>query len=54
MLALQHRLAPIRNIASEERADMERRISQLEKAIDDAVFELYGLTDAERQLVAGD
>jgi hypothetical protein len=36
---------------SEERAELERRTAQVDRAIDEAVYELYGLTDAERLLV---
>jgi SAM-dependent methyltransferase len=51
MLALQERVAPLRNVPSEERAELERHIVQVDWAIDEAVYELYGLTDAERLLV---
>jgi hypothetical protein len=29
------------------------RVAQVDRAIDEAVYALYGLTDAERRLVAG-
>ena len=39
---------------SEERADLERSVAQVNQAIDEAVYTLYGLTDRERRLVEGD
>jgi type I restriction-modification system DNA methylase subunit len=54
MLALQERLGPLRGIPSEARAELERRIAQVDRAIDEAVYALYGLTDAERRLVEGE
>jgi hypothetical protein len=54
ILALQERLAPLRDTPSEERAELERRIAQVDRAIDEAVYALYGLTDAERRLVEGE
>jgi type I restriction-modification system DNA methylase subunit len=54
MLALQERLAPLRGMPSEERLELERRIAQVDRALDEAVYALYGLTDAERRLVEGE
>lgn len=54
MLALQERLAPLRSTPSEARAELERRVTDVDLAIDDAVYALYGLTDAERRLVEGE
>ena len=54
MLALQARLGPLRGTPSEERAELERHIAQVDRDIDEAVYALYGLTDAERQLVEGE
>lgn len=54
MLALQARLSPLRSTPSEERAELERRVAQVDWAIDEAVYALYGLTDAERRLVEGE
>lgn len=34
-------------------AELERRIAQADWAIDEAVYALYGLTDAERRLEEG-
>jgi hypothetical protein len=54
MLALQERLGPLRGLPSEERAELERRVAQVDRDIDEAVYKLYGLTAAERRLVEGD
>ena len=51
MLRLQQRLAPLRGAPSEAQADLERRVAHVDRAIDEAVYALYGLTDAERRLV---
>ena len=53
MLALQERLGPLRDTPSEERAELERRVAQVDLAIDEAVYAPYSLTDAERRLVEG-
>ncbi|MDP3063363.1 MAG: N-6 DNA methylase, partial [Chloroflexota bacterium] len=52
MLALQARLAPLRSIPSSERADVEHAIALKDREIDGAVYDLYGLTKAERALVS--
>ena len=54
MLRLQERRQPLRDAPSEERAEVERRVAQVDRDIDEAVHALYGLTDAERRLVEGD
>ena len=51
MLALQERLAPIRNVASTQRDDLLRQVAQVDSAIDEAVYDLYGLTKAERRII---
>ena len=51
MLAFQERLGPLRETPNEERAELERRVDQVDKDIDEAVYALYGFTDAERRLV---
>ena len=38
---------------SEERAELERRVAQVDQDIDAAAYALYGLTDSERGLVNG-
>ena len=52
-LALEQRLSPLRAVVSNEREDLLRSIQRLEDAIDGVVYELYGLTDADRRLVEG-
>jgi adenine-specific DNA-methyltransferase len=54
ILGLQARLAPQRDTPSAERDDLVHRIALTDRAIDEAVYALYGLTDAERQLVEGE
>ncbi len=53
MLTLEERLRPLRDTPSEERAYLERRVAQVDRAIDEAVYTLYGLADWERRLVEG-
>ena len=37
-----------------KRAELERRVAQVDRDIDEAVYKLYGLTDPERRLVEGE
>ena len=53
MLELQARLGQVRDIATSERDDLQREVDCVDSEIDALVYELYGLTDAERRLVAG-
>lgn len=50
-LALQRRLWQLQTTHSEERAELERKVAQMELAIDEAVYILYNLTNAEKRLV---
>ena len=54
MLDLQQRIAPIRNQNVSERDDTQGEIDRVDREIDDIVYDLYGLTDAERSWVEGD
>lgn len=51
MLALQARLAPLRSMPTSERDDLLRAIERKDREIDGAVYDLYGLAEAERKLV---
>ena len=51
MLELQERMGPVRNIPSSERDDLQKQIEQVDNEIDDLVYDLYGLTRAERKVV---
>ena len=51
MLELNKRLAPIRNTSSGEREELLREIKRTDAEIDQKVYELYGLTDEERQII---
>ena len=51
MLELQERLTPIRNTFIAEQNDLLREIERVDSDIDDLVYEIYGLTSAERRLV---
>jgi hypothetical protein len=53
MLELNKRLAPIRNTYSNERDELTREIERTDKEIDNLVYDLYGLTEEERKIVAG-
>lgn len=46
-----NRLAPIRNAPSNERDELLREIKQTDAEIDQKVYELYGLTEEERQII---
>lgn len=45
------RLAPIRNMPSDERDELLREIKRTDAEIDQKVYELYGLTEEERQVI---
>jgi len=51
MLDLHQRLAAKGKVHDEERAQIEREIDRTDREIDDLVYDLYGLTAAERALV---
>jgi hypothetical protein len=53
MLALQERLSSIRNTPCTERDDLLIEVDRVDQQIDQLVFNLYGLTEKERQLVTG-
>lgn len=54
MLELQAQLTPVRPSPSSLRDDLLREVERLDQQIDQLVFELYGLTEEERRLVAGE
>ena len=45
------RLAPIRNTPSDEREELLREIERTDAEIDQKVYELYGLTNEEQQVI---
>ncbi len=51
MLELNKRLAPIRNTYCNERDELKREIEQTDKEIDNLVYDLYGLTEEEKQVI---
>ncbi len=51
MLELNKRLAPIRNTPSSERDELLREIKRTDTEIDQKVYELYGLTEQEKQII---
>ena len=51
MLELQKRLAPLQDTPCTERDDLMHAIALKDSEIDNAVYDLYGLTEAERRLV---
>ena len=51
MLELQDQLAPISDMAISGRDEVQRAINRVESEIDYLVYELYGLTTAERAIV---
>ena len=53
MLELNKRLAPIRDIPFSERDELLREIERTDKEIDNLVYDLYGLTEKEREIVEG-
>ena len=53
MLELNKRLAPIRNTPCNERDELLREINRTDNEIDNLVYDLYGLTEKEREIVEG-
>jgi hypothetical protein len=53
ILELNKKLAPIRSIYSNERDELKREIEKTDRAIDNLVYDLYGLTEEERKIVEG-
>lgn len=51
MLELNKRLAPIRNTSFSERDELLREIKRTDAEIDQKVYELYGLTEEEKQVI---
>ena len=51
MLKLQGRVGPVRDMFTNRRTDLLHEIARVDSDIDDLVYELYGLTSAERRLV---
>ncbi len=51
MLELNKRLAPIRNTPSGERDKLLKEIQRTDAEIDQKVYELYGLTEEEKQII---
>ncbi len=51
MLELNKRLAPTRNTPSSERDELLREIKRTDAEIDQKVYELYGLTEEEKQVI---
>jgi CHASE3 domain sensor protein len=51
MLDLHKRLAPIRNTPYSGRDELLREIESLDAEIDRKVYELYGITEEERQTI---
>jgi len=45
------RLAPIRNTSFGERDELLREIKRTDAEIDQKVYELYGLTEEEKQVI---
>ena len=53
MLALQERLKPLWGSGLSEEHDLLREVERVDADIDKLVYDLYGLTEAERRLVEG-
>jgi len=51
ILELNKKLAPIREIYSDEREELLKEIAKTDKEIDSLVYDLYGLTEAEIKIV---
>lgn len=51
MLELNEKLAPIRDTYSNERDKLKEEIEKTDKEIDNLVYDLYGLTEEDRQVV---
>ena len=54
MLELNKKLVPIRDTYSNEKDELEREIEKTDKEIDNIVYDLYGLTEKEREIVEGE
>ena len=54
MLELNKRLAPIRTTPCNERDELLREIERTDREIDNLVYDLYGLSEAERKTVEED
>ncbi len=53
MLELQQRIHPLRSTGLTEEHDLLREVERVDAEIDNLVYDLYGLTKAERRLVEG-
>jgi len=53
MLELNKKLAPVRDVYSQERDDLIAEIEKTDKEIDSLVYKLYGLTEDEIKIVEG-
>jgi len=51
MLELNRRFAPIRNTPCAEQDELMREIERTDRQIDNLVYDLYGLTEEEREIV---
>ena len=51
MLELQKRLTPVRTTPSSEQEDLLREIERADAAIDQKVYELYGITESEKEII---
>ncbi len=54
MLELNKQYAPIRNTPFSESEELKKEIEKTDKEIDNLVYDLYGLTEAERKIVEGE
>ncbi len=54
MLELNKRLAPIRNTPCNERDELQREIERTDEKIDNLVYDLYGLSKEEKDIVKGE
>ncbi len=53
ILELQKRVQPLRGTGLSEEQDLQREVEHTDRQIDALVYELYGLSEAERWLVEG-
>ncbi len=53
MLELQRRVQPVRGTGLSEEQDLLREVERVDAEIDKLVYDLYGLTEAERRVVEG-
>ena len=51
IISLNRRLAEIGDKRTDERAKLEGQISQMDTEIDEMVYKVYGLTDAEKKII---